>query len=74
MDVYDPSKYDDAEFLPEVTFKRMRELNIQIMDQTAVELIENTDIESTADIKILAAFLMPYLTFAIKNSLFHLYF
>ena len=41
----DPSKYDDAEFLPEVTFKRMRELNIQIMDQTAVELIENTDIE-----------------------------
>ena len=41
----DPTKYPDAKFLPEVTFKQMRELNIQIMDQTAVELIEKTDIE-----------------------------
>ena len=41
----DPTVYPDAKFFPEITFKEMRELNIQIMDQTAVELIENTDIE-----------------------------
>ncbi len=41
----DPTVYPDAKFFPEITFKEMRELNIQIMDQTAVELIENTNIE-----------------------------
>ena len=37
----DPTVYPDAKF----TFKEMKEFNIQIMDQTAVELIENTNIE-----------------------------
>ena len=41
----DPTVHADARFFPEITFKEMRELNIQIMDQTAVELIENTNIE-----------------------------
>ena len=41
----DPTIYPDAKFFPEITFKEMKELNIQIMDQSAVELIENTDIE-----------------------------
>jgi len=41
----DPNKYADATFYPEITFKEMREMNIQIMDQSAVELIEKTDIE-----------------------------
>ena len=41
----DPRVYPDAKFLPEVTFKEMRELGIQVMDQTAIELIEKTDIE-----------------------------
>ena len=41
----DPNKYADAVFYPEITFKEMREMNIQIMDQSAVELIEKTDIE-----------------------------
>ena len=31
--------------MPEITYKQMREMNIQIMDQTAVELIENSDIQ-----------------------------
>lgn len=41
----DPNKYADAVFYPEITFKEMREMNIQIMDQSAIELIEKTDIE-----------------------------
>ena len=41
----DPSIYEDAKFYPEITFKEMRELNIQIMDQSAIELIEKTNIE-----------------------------
>lgn len=41
----DPTKYPDAKFFPEMTYKQMRELNVQIMDQTAIELIEKTDIE-----------------------------
>lgn len=41
----DPMKYPDAKFFPEITYKQMKEMNIQIMDQTAVEMIENTDIE-----------------------------
>ena len=41
----DPTKYHDAVFMPEITYKQMREMNVQIMDQTAVELIENSDIQ-----------------------------
>ena len=41
----DPTKYSDAVFMPEITYKQMRELNIQIMDQSAVELLENTNIQ-----------------------------
>ena len=41
----DPTKYDDAVFMPEITYKQMREMNVQIMDQTAIELIENSDIQ-----------------------------
>ena len=41
----DPTVYADAKFYPEITYKEMRDMNIQIMDQSAVELIENTDIE-----------------------------
>ena len=41
----DPTVYADAKFYPEITYKEMRDMNIQIMDQTAVELIEKTDIE-----------------------------
>ena len=41
----DPTIYSDAKFYPEITFKEMRDLNIQIMDQTAIELIEKTNIQ-----------------------------
>ncbi len=41
----DPTIYEDAVFFPEITYKQMRELNLQIMDQSAIELIENTDIQ-----------------------------
>lgn len=41
----DPTVYKDATFYPEITYKKMRELNVQIMDQTAIELIENTNIQ-----------------------------
>lgn len=41
----DPTKYEDAKFFPVITYKQMRELNVQIMDQSAIELIENTNIE-----------------------------
>ena len=41
----DPTIYKDAKFFPEITYKQMRELNVQIMDQTAIELIENTNIQ-----------------------------
>lgn len=41
----DPSKFPDAKFYPEITYKEMRELNIQIMDQTAVEILERSGIE-----------------------------
>jgi len=41
----DPTLYADAKFFPEITFTQMREMNIQIMDQTAIEMIEKTDIE-----------------------------
>ncbi len=41
----DPSIYSDAKFYPEITYQEMRDLNIQIMDQSAIELIEKTDIQ-----------------------------
>ena len=41
----DPSKFADAKFYPEITYREMRELNIQIMDQTAVEILERSGIE-----------------------------
>ena len=41
----DPTIYKDAVFYPEITYKKMRELNVQIMDQSAIELIENTNIQ-----------------------------
>lgn len=41
----DPTVYSDARFYPEITYKEMRDMNIQIMDQTAIELIEKTNIE-----------------------------
>jgi len=40
----DPRVYEDAKFLPEVTYQEMIDMNIQIMDQTAIELIKNTNI------------------------------
>ena len=41
----DPTIHKDAVFFPEITYQKMRELNLQIMDQTAIELIEKTDIQ-----------------------------
>lgn len=41
----DPTVYPEAKFFPEITYKEMREMNIQIMDQTAIELIEKSNIE-----------------------------
>ena len=41
----DPTQFKDAVFYPEITFKEMKEMNIQIMDQSAIELIEKTDIQ-----------------------------
>ena len=41
----DPNAHADAKFYPEITWKEMQEMNIKIMDQTAIELIEKTDIE-----------------------------
>ena len=41
----DPNLYEDAKFYPEITYQEMRDLNIKIMDQSAIELIEKTDIE-----------------------------
>ncbi len=41
----DPTVYKDAVFFPEITYQKMRELNLQIMDQSAIELIEKTDIQ-----------------------------
>ena len=41
----DPNVYKDARFIPEITYKKMREMNLLVMDQSAIELIENTDIQ-----------------------------
>ena len=45
--VYDkePTIYKDAKFYPEITYQEMREKNLQIMDQSAIELIEKTNIQ-----------------------------
>ena len=41
----DPTIYKDAKFYPEITYDEMKELNIQIMDQSAIDLIKDTDIQ-----------------------------
>ena len=41
----DPTVYSDAKFYPEITYQEMREKNLQIMDQSAIELIEKTNIQ-----------------------------
>ena len=41
----DPTIHKDAKFYPEITYQEMREKNLQIMDQSAIELIEKTDIQ-----------------------------
>lgn len=41
----DPTVYKDAKFYPEITYDEMKELNIQIMDQSAIDLIKDTDIQ-----------------------------
>ena len=41
----DPTKYDDAKFIPVITYKEMKEKNIEIMDQSAIELIKDSNIE-----------------------------
>ena len=41
----DPSKYPDAKFIPEITYKEIIDKNLQIMDLTAVELIKDKNLE-----------------------------
>ena len=41
----DPTVHSDAKFYPEITYQEMRDMNLQIMDQTAIELIEKTNIQ-----------------------------
>ena len=41
----DPTIYKDAKFYPEITYQEMKDKNLQIMDQSAIELIEKTDIQ-----------------------------
>jgi len=41
----DPRVYEDAKFIPEITFAKMKEMNLQVMDQSAIELLEKTNIE-----------------------------
>ena len=41
----DPTVYSDAKFFPEITFQEMKELHLEVMDQSAIELIEKTDIQ-----------------------------
>lgn len=41
----DPTIYKEAVFYPEITYKEMKEKNIQIMDLSAIEMIEKTNIE-----------------------------
>lgn len=41
----DPTIHQDAKFYPEITYQEMKEKNLQIMDQSAIELIEKTNIQ-----------------------------
>ena len=41
----DPLKYDDAKFFEVITYSEMINLGIQIMDQSAIEIIKDTDLE-----------------------------
>ena len=41
----DPTKYSDAKFIPEITYQQILDMNLQIMDLSAVELIKDKDIE-----------------------------
>ena len=41
----DPTIHADAKFYPEITYQEMKEKNLQIMDQTAIDLIEKTNIQ-----------------------------
>ncbi len=41
----DPTKDPNAKFLPKITFNEILNLNLQIMDLSAVELIKDKDIE-----------------------------
>ncbi len=41
----DPTKYNDAKFISEITYQQIIDMNLQIMDLSAVELIKDKDIE-----------------------------
>lgn len=41
----DPTKYNDAKFISEITYQQIIDMNLQIMDISAVELIKDKDIE-----------------------------
>ena len=41
----DPTKYPDAKFIAEITYQQIIDMNLQIMDLSAVELIKDKDIE-----------------------------
>ena len=41
----DPTKYDDAKFYSVITYDEMKKLNIEIMDQSAIDLVKDTNIE-----------------------------
>ena len=41
----DPRTYKDAKFFPVISYDEMIKLNLQIMDQTAIELIKDKDIQ-----------------------------
>ena len=41
----DPTKYDDARFLAHITYKEILDKKLQIMDLSAVELIQDTDLQ-----------------------------
>ncbi len=41
----DPTKHSDAQFISTITFDEMIEKGIMVMDQTAVQILKNTDIQ-----------------------------
>lgn len=41
----DPTKYDDAKFIPNITYNEILKKKLQIMDLSAVELIKDKDVE-----------------------------